>query len=197
MEPRNRDQGAIASGPTGPIMDIVTDITNIYELPPAGIAQWLASRGLPPYRGVQILKWLYQRRVARFDDMTDMTKALRRELAEHFTINLPEVVQERCSSDGSCKLRLRLGDGAMIESVIMPEPGHTAVCISSQVGCAMGCRFCLTGKIGLVRDLTRGEIVGQVFTAMNRMTEPKRLRNIVMMGMGEPLANYANVVSAL
>jgi len=178
-------------------MNLATAKTNIYDLPPEGLFQWLEDRAMAPYRGLQVLKWLYQRRCRTFDEMTDITKTLRQELAEHFIISLPEVVEERRSADGSSKLRLRMADGALIESVLMPEPKHSAVCISSQVGCAMGCLFCLTGSGGLARDLTRGEIVGQVIAVMGRMAEPKRLRNIVMMGMGEPLANYANVVSAL
>ncbi|MFZ0131023.1 MAG: 23S rRNA (adenine(2503)-C(2))-methyltransferase RlmN, partial [Desulfobacterales bacterium] len=132
-----------------------------------------------------------------FDQMTDLSKADRENLAQHFKIGRLATLRVEASRDGSRKYLFELDDKKRIESVLMPEPGHDTLCISSQVGCALGCRFCLTGKGGLVRNLSAGEIIAQVRDIQRDLSEPKRLTNIVLMGMGEPLANYANVTAAL
>ncbi len=160
------------------------------------------ERGLPAFRGRQVFRWLTTPGLSSFEQMTDLPKPLRAELAEEFSIALPEVAKEEVSQDGTRKLALRLSDGEIIECVLIPEADHYTLCVSSQVGCAMGCAFCLTARMGFRRNLTPGEITGQVVRAREvlRREEPdqgKPLRNIVFMGMGEPLANYGAVLKAL
>ena len=158
---------------------------------------WLKGRSIEPYRAEQILRWIYHRQADHFDQMTNLNKDLRNLLALHFSINRLETVRVEASKDGSKKYLFRLQDGLFIESVLMPERDHYTLCISSQVGCAQGCRFCMTGKGGLARNLDRGEIVSQVRDICNDITDSLRPTNIVLMGMGEPLANYNHVVSAV
>jgi len=160
------------------------------------------ERGLPAFRGRQVFRWLTTPGLSSFDQMTDLPKALRAELAEEFSIALPEVAKEEISQDGTRKLALRLSDGEIIECVLIPEADHYTLCVSSQVGCAMGCAFCLTARMGFRRNLTPGEITGQVVRAKEvlqreGLDQGKPLRNIVFMGMGEPLANYEAVLKAL
>ncbi|MGB8425440.1 MAG: 23S rRNA (adenine(2503)-C(2))-methyltransferase RlmN [Desulfobacterales bacterium] len=170
---------------------------DIKDLSLGQLQQWLARQGIAAYRGGQILRWIYERQLDSFDQMTDLSKADRENLAQHFKIGRLATLRVETSRDGSRKYLFELDDKKRIESVLMPEPGHDTLCISSQVGCALGCRFCLTGKGGLARNLSAGEIIAQVRDIQRTLSEPKRLTNIVLMGMGEPLANYANVTSAL
>jgi 23S rRNA (adenine2503-C2)-methyltransferase len=154
---------------------------------------FLAGQGKEKYRARQIFKWLYQKDADTFEEMTDISKELRRELADSAFISslTPEAVE--VSRDGTRKYLFRLPDGNSIESVLIPEEDRSTLCISSQVGCAMACEFCLTGTFKLTRNLTTAEIVNQV-CAVRREAD---VRNIVFMGMGEPLANLENVVRAL
>lgn len=161
------------------------------------LLQWLAVHHERPFRADQILKWLYVRLADGFDQMTDLSKSFRELLAGHFTIDRLPAAQVLSSSDGTRKFLFRLSDGQTVESVLIPERDHFTLCVSSQVGCAQGCRFCLTGQGGFVRNLTPGEIVGQVWEIRKRLDDPARLTNLVFMGMGEPLANYANLVAAV
>jgi 23S rRNA (adenine2503-C2)-methyltransferase len=161
------------------------------------LSQWLQQRGIAPYRAGQILRWIYARQTDRFEDMTDLGMPLRRLLEAEFTIGRLQKLQVAASADGSRRYLFGLGDGNRIESVLIPERGHDTLCISSQVGCALACRFCRTGQGGLVRNLTAGEILSQVRDVCNDVSRPERLTNIVLMGMGEPLANYENLVAAL
>lgn len=163
------------------------------------LAAWLAQQGRRPFRSEQIWRWIYLRQADHFDAMTNLAKPLRRALAEAFINPRLEVENEVASHDGSRKLLLRLQDGLHIETVLIPEKDHFTLCISSQVGCAQGCRFCLTARGGLVRSLTPAEIIGQVRDVQHRLDSGSGmpLTNIVLMGMGEPLANYNNVVQAL
>ena len=162
------------------------------------LAQWIADQGLPKFRNEQIRRWLYARRARSFDEMTDISKPTRQLLDAHFTITPPMIKQVETSVDGSRKFLFVLKDGNTIESVLMPERNHYTLCISTQVGCAMGCRFCLTGNSGLIRNLSKAEILDQVLGVMDELPENSpRLTNIVLMGMGEPLANYENVRQAI
>ena len=171
--------------------------TDIMDLSPEQLRQWLTDRKIASYRSGQISRWIYQRQVDSFAAMTDIGKPLRERLESRFTIGRLRQIRVEQSRDGSRKYLFGLGDGNRIESVLIPERGHATLCISSQVGCALGCRFCMTGKGGLVRNLTRGEIVAQVRDIRRGLDDPGRLTNIVLMGMGEPLANFDQVVSAL
>ncbi len=171
--------------------------TDIKELTIDQLTLWLQNRGYRPFHASQIFKWIYFYQVDAFDNMTDLAKELRRLLSAHFTINRLEKKQVERSKDGTLKYLFKLTDGKYVESVIIPERDHYTLCISSQVGCAQGCRFCLTGQYGLTRDLTKGEILSQVRDIANEMNDSTRLTNIVLMGMGEPLANYQNVVRAI
>lgn len=171
--------------------------TDIKELTIDQLVLWLESKDLEPYRAVQILKWIYLRQADTFDIMTDVGKEIRELLSRHFSIALLEKARIETSQDGSKKYLFKLNDGKYVESVLIPEKDHYTLCISSQVGCAQGCRFCLTARGGFVRNLTRGEIINQVRDVSKCLDDSKRLTNIVLMGMGEPLANYSNVVSAV
>ncbi|MFZ7126135.1 MAG: 23S rRNA (adenine(2503)-C(2))-methyltransferase RlmN [Desulfobacterales bacterium] len=171
--------------------------TDIRGLTRTALQEWLADKGEAGYRGDQIRRWLFQRMVTRFAEMTDLSRSLRALLADHFRIGALDIAEEAVSSDGSRKYLFRLQDGVMIESVLIPEKTHDTICISSQAGCAQGCRFCLTGSGGLERNLTAGEILGQVIEVRRTMDNPARLTNVVFMGMGEPLANYRPVAASI
>lgn len=178
-------------------MESLSNKKDIKELTKDQLVSWLENQGIKPYRAGQILKWIYLRQSDTFDIMTDLGKEIRTLLSRHFTINRLEKVCIETSQDGSKKYLFKLEDGKHIESVLIPEKDHYTLCISSQVGCAQGCKFCLTAKGGFIRNLTKREIVDQVRDVKNDLDDCKRLTNIVFMGMGEPLANYNNVVSAI
>ena len=148
----------------------------------------------PEYRSMQIFEWLYQRGVQDFSAMTNLPRELRELLAANFSATLPEVVDVQHSTDGTSKYALLAGS-EIIESVHMPEKERETLCISSQAGCSFGCKFCVTARMNLRRNLTAGEIVGQVLLAIKTHGRPTRL-NIVFMGMGEPMQNYDNVMKA-
>jgi 23S rRNA (adenine2503-C2)-methyltransferase len=185
--------------------DGVADRINLLGLPPVEMEAFAVGLGEKAFRGRQLLTWLYKRRVGDFGAMTDLGKGLRERLAEQAEVRLPEIVSEHVSADGTRKWLLRAGrsDGReqAIETVFIPEPGRGTLCISSQVGCALDCAFCSTGAQGFNRNLTAAEIVGQVWLASERIgTGPagqRAITNIVLMGMGEPLANYRNVLPAM
>ena len=157
----------------------------------------LEARGIPRFHAGQLYRWIFKRGVTDFDLMTDLSKALRARLREEFALTTPEVVSDELSSDGTRKFVLRLADGKRIESVFIPDTPSMTFCISTQVGCAMACGFCLTGKMGLVRNLTAGEIVGQVRVLVDALDMRRTRFNIVLMGMGEPLHNYDETMKAL
>ncbi len=170
---------------------------NIIELSPEQLTAWLRGQGIASYRAGQIWNWIYLRQAGSFDVMTDLSKKIRNLLAKQFVIGRLEAEKIETSRDGSRKYLFKLNDGKRIESVLIPERDHLTLCVSSQVGCAQGCRFCLTARGGFERNLSRAEIVAQVRDIKNGLHDPDQLRNIVFMGMGEPLANYNNLVSAL
>ena len=153
--------------------------------------------GLPKLRAKQVFRWIYRKGVTDFELMSDLPLELRAQLAQQFVISTPQLVHEARSTDGTRKFLFQLADGKRIESVFIPDTPKQTFCISSQVGCAMDCDFCLTGKMGFVRNLTTAEITGQV----RALAEATGLRdkpfNVVMMGMGEPLHNYDAVMSSL
>ncbi|MGD8251272.1 MAG: 23S rRNA (adenine(2503)-C(2))-methyltransferase RlmN [Desulfobacterales bacterium] len=178
-------------------MTEISPKTNILDMSRQQLARRLSERGEAGYRADQIRQWLFQKHADTFDEMTNLSKGLRSLLRAGFTIDIPVTVDLDESRDGSRKFLFRLKDGILIESVLIPEKDHDTLCISSQAGCAQRCRFCLTGTGGLERNLTSGEILGQVLAARVSMARPDRLTNIVFMGMGEPLANVDAVLSAL
>jgi 23S rRNA (adenine2503-C2)-methyltransferase len=175
-------------------MRVLTDLAELelHELEAA-----LEARGVAPFHARQIYRWLYKRGVTDLDRMTDIGRPLREILRTEFTISTPLTVGDERSTDGTRKFVLELADRRRIESVFIPDTPSMTFCISTQVGCAMSCGFCLTGKMGLVRNLTAAEIVGQVrilAAATGMLDHPF---NIVLMGMGEPLHNYDNTMKAL
>lgn len=172
-------------------------LTDIAEAELSTLERALEAMGRPRFHARQIFQWVYRRGVADFAAMSDLPRDLRAALERDFRISTPEVVRRERSGDGTAKLLLQLADGRLIESVYIPDtPGHT-FCLSTQVGCAMRCGFCLTGRMGIDRNLTAGEIVGQV-RVLARETRLLDARfNIVLMGMGEPLHNYDETMKAL
>ena len=170
---------------------------NILELDQSELVSWLGNQGVQSYRADQILKWLYTRQTDSFDRMTDLSNDLRVRLTDHFSIDRLAVEHIATSADGTRKYVFKLKDGKRVESVLIPERDHYTLCISSQVGCAQDCGFCLTARIGFERNLSKAEIVSQVRDIKNDLKIPKSLTNLVFMGMGEPLANYRNLIAAI
>lgn len=158
--------------------------------------EMIEKRGLEGYRSQQIRKWIFAHQAESFQEMTNLSKELRSFLASSCNISRLKMVKTESSLDGTKKYLFELEDGERIESVLIPERGHFTACISSQVGCAMGCAFCLTAKQGLIRNLKTSEIVNQIIQIRRSMDEPEKLTNIVFMGMGEPLANFEAVKKA-
>jgi len=181
---------------------------NLLDLDPAALAAWLAERGQKPFRARQVSRWVHQRFADDVHAMTDLAGALRTTLAAEAAVVGPTVIRDTTAGDGTRKWLLDAGGGNAVEAVYIPEDDRGTLCISSQAGCALDCAFCSTGRQGFNRNLTTGEIVGQLWHA-NRTLIAERLSapcvaaghapitNVVMMGMGEPLANYDNVVPAL
>ena len=173
---------------------ILIDVADL-ELPE--LEATLAQLGRPAFHARQIFQWIYRRGVTDFGLMTDLPRDLREQLGEHFRVGTPEVVRGEQSSDGTTKFLLELADGKQIESVCIPDSPGDTFCISTQVGCAMRCAFCLTGKMGIDRNLTAAEIVGQVRVLARSLALLDQRFNIVLMGMGEPLHNYDATMKAL
>jgi 23S rRNA (adenine2503-C2)-methyltransferase len=157
----------------------------------------VAEAGERPYRARQLAHWLHQRGAESFDAMLELPAALRTHLEQHFKLDAPSVTQVSSSADGTRKLLLRLHDGEAIETVIIPADKRVTLCLSTQAGCAMGCEFCATARMGLHRNLTAAEIVSQVAAARRELGEGEQFTNYVFMGMGEPLANYQRLIRTL
>ena len=149
------------------------------------------------YRVHQVFTWVYHYNCRDFSEMSNISKSLRSQLAEHFHFSLPKVQQRTHSKDGSIKYLLELNDGAVVECVWMPSESRKTLCLSTQVGCRLNCSFCLTASLGLKRNLTAGEIIGQHIAINEELEEKDQITNVVFMGMGEPLDNYGPVVNAL
>ncbi len=174
--------------------------TNLFGLDRAALEAVFVANGEKKFRAAQLMKWIYHQFETDFSKFTNFSKAHRVALAEKFDIRPPEIVAEHQSDDGTIKWLLRMGEGNAIETVFIPDGKRGTLCVSSQVGCSLNCTFCATGAQGFNRHLTTAEIIGQVWLAARQLgqsTTNRRLTNIVMMGMGEPLANYDNVLPAL
>jgi 23S rRNA (adenine2503-C2)-methyltransferase len=179
------------------VEDSVPKPVDLAELDPAELEAAFAELGLERFRSRQAFAWIYRRGVTDLEAMTDLPRELRASLATDFTITTPVIASRERSSDGTEKFLLRLVDGKHIEAVFIPDTPAMTFCISTQVGCAMACAFCLTGKMGLVRNLTAGEIAGQVRVLAGALGLRDKAFNIVLMGMGEPLHNYDAVMKAM
>jgi len=174
----------------------MTHLVDLKELSLPELEQVMAAWGQPAFRARQLAKWLYKG-VGTFEAMTDIARPFRAELARRARISELRVEQVAAAADGCRKFLFALEDGNLIESVLIPEEGHYTLCLSTQVGCAQGCRFCLTARRGLIRNLQAGEIVNQVLAVRRELPEELPLTNLVFMGMGEPLANFDALVRAL
>jgi 23S rRNA (adenine2503-C2)-methyltransferase len=161
------------------------------------LEDFVVSLGHKKFHARQIYNWIWKRGVTEFAGMTNLSRELRAAVAEEAIVSLPEVVQHQVSTDGTQKFVLRLADGKQIESVFIPDTPKQTFCVSTQVGCAMGCAFCLTGKMGLIRHLSASEIAGQVRLLATWLGLLDKPFNIVLMGMGEPLQNYDNTMKAM
>jgi len=183
---------------------------NLFDFDAGRLADWFAENGEKPFRARQVLRWMHRFGVDEFDQMTDVAKSLRTKLATEAEIRGPRAVRDSTASDGTRKWLLDVGGTNAIETVFIPEANRGTLCVSTQVGCALECAFCSTGKQGFNRNLTTAEIIGQVWYANRTLGALKQpgtgnkgddgeriISNVVLMGMGEPLANYDNTVSAL
>jgi 23S rRNA (adenine2503-C2)-methyltransferase len=171
--------------------------THLLEPHDQPLRDWLALRGQPAFRAAQVRKWLYEKRAGSFDEMTDLSKALREDLARDYQLWATEIVKHSRADDGTEKLLLQLADGGRIECVLLRDGDRRTICISTQVGCAMGCVFCASGLDGVERNLTSGEIVEQMLRLQQLLPADERIGYIVVMGMGEPLANLDRLLPAL
>ena len=175
--------------------------TNLLNYNLNGLTDHFAQMGEKPFRAKQVMRWIHQSGAQTFDEMTDLAKALRAKLQDNAVIGIPALMAAQESRDGTRKWLLDVGTGNGVETVFIPEAERGTLCISSQVGCALECTFCSTGRQGFNRNLTAAEIIGQLWWANKALgVTPKNERvisNVVMMGMGEPMANYDNVITAL
>lgn len=180
-----------------------TGKVNLLGMDLASMQQFFTEElGEKKFRAIQVLKWIHQRGVDNIDDMTDVSKALRDRLKECAEIVAPEVTFKKYSKDGTRKWVMKMPGGSAVETVFIPEDDRGTLCVSSQIGCALDCSFCSTGKQGFNRDLSSAEIIGQLWVAARSWDEPGKKRerhvtNVVMMGMGEPLLNFDNVVESM
>jgi 23S rRNA (adenine2503-C2)-methyltransferase len=176
--------------------------TNLLGLSVSKLGDFFEQLGEKRFRATQMVKWIHQMGERDFDQMTNLSKSLREKLHESAEICLPEVVSCQDSSDGTRKWLIKVEGGSCIEMVYIPEKDRGTLCVSSQIGCALDCSFCATGKQGFNRDLSTAEIIGQLWIAVESFDQfgtksPRRVTNVVMMGMGEPLMNFDNVVDAM
>lgn len=175
---------------------------NLLDYDLEGLAVFCDSLGEKRYRAVQLFRWIHQRGATQFDEMSDLAKSLREKLKTTAHIKALEVVSQHISSDGTIKWLFSVGGGDAVETVFIPEDGRGTLCISSQAGCAVGCRFCSTGHQGFSRNLTSGEITSQLwfaehFLRKHLQKDERQISNVVMMGMGEPLQNYSELLPSL
>ncbi|HCJ51933.1 MAG TPA: 23S rRNA (adenine(2503)-C(2))-methyltransferase RlmN [Gallionella sp.] len=175
--------------------------TNLLDFEPAAMTAWFAEQGEKPFRAKQVLRWIYKGGESDFDAMSDLAISLREKLKRTAWIHTPSVVREETASDGTRKWLLDVGTGNAVETVFIPEEDRGTLCVSTQAGCALDCSFCSTGKQGFNRNLSTAEIIGQVWWANHQIGKDGDgnwpVTNVVLMGMGEPLLNFDNTVSAL
>ncbi len=169
---------------------------NLFDLDRNGLQDLFVSLGEKPFRASQVMKWVYHRGVTEFERMSDLGKSLRARLAQEARLHVPGLFPGHESGDGTRKWLLPVDSGNCVETVLIPEPGRVTLCVSSQVGCALDCSFCATGQQGFNRNLRTAEIVAQLWQ-VSHLQSSRRVSNVVFMGMGEPLANFDNVVRAL
>jgi 23S rRNA (adenine2503-C2)-methyltransferase len=169
----------------------------LLDATPDELRTWMVERGHPGYHARQVFRWVFAHRAERFEAMSDLPKRLREQIDEEWTIFGTEVVHHHVAPDGTDKLLLACTDGRRVECVLMAEEDRRTVCISTQVGCGMGCVFCASGLKGVERNLSKGEILEQVIRLRNLLPADERLTNLVVMGMGESLANLDNLIAAL
>jgi len=173
-------------------------LPHLLELPPERLQSWCQDQGLPQDRAKQIRRWVFTQRARAFQEMTDLPRSLRDRLEETFALLKTSVVAHRRADDGTQKLLIELADGERTECVLLSDDRHhRTACVSTQVGCGMGCAFCASGLDGLLRNLSTGEIVEQLLQLARLLDPDERLSHVVVMGMGEPLANLDNVLAAL
>ena len=175
---------------------------NLLGLNQKSLEEFFVSIEERPFRAIQVMKWIHQRGISSFSQMTDLSKELREKLENNCVVKAPEVIYEKTSEDGTRKWVISVGNKDLIEMVLIPEKNRATLCVSSQVGCAVDCSFCATGKQGFSRNLNLDEIIGQVWVAANSFGVPRSpndrpITNVVMMGMGEPLLNFDPVVDAM
>jgi 23S rRNA (adenine2503-C2)-methyltransferase len=174
---------------------------NLLDLDGDSLTAWFAAQGEKPFRARQVLRWIHRSGVADFDAMTDIAKSLREKLKVTAVVQPPSVVSDKLSDDGTRKFLIDVGNGNAVETVFIPEDDRGTLCVSTQAGCALDCAFCSTGKQGFNRNLTVAEIIGQVWQANQALGavhgDERVISNVVLMGMGEPLANFENSVAAL
>ena len=179
----------------------VAEKIDLLDLDREGMEALVVKLGYKAFHGRNLLKWIHKHGVTDFDAMTDLSKKLREQLSEVAEIGLPEIIFEQPARDGTTKWLLELQDGQRIETVYIPDTGDTGkrgtLCVSSQVGCALDCSFCSTAQQGFNRNLSAGEIISQVWIAARELEEDQPLTNVVLMGMGEPLANFDSVITAM
>lgn len=170
-------------------------------------AEFLSTLNLPPFRANQVVQWIYKHRVTSFEQMTNISRPVRAMLAQHYTIDRPSIAAKQVSSDGTAKYLFQFADGQAVESVLIKQPKRTTLCVSSQVGCALGCAFCRTGTLKLKRNLSTTEIISQVLAVLDDVlltltpfdgsSTKEAFSNIVFMGMGEPFNNIDNVIRSV
>ncbi len=174
---------------------------NLLDLDRTGMVEFFTGLGEKRFRAEQVMKWIYHRHVDDFEQMTDLGKVLRAKLVERAEVRAPKVIFDKPSVDGTQKWLLGMDTGNAVETVFIPDKGRGTLCVSSQVGCGLNCQFCSTATQGFNRNLSTAEIIGQVWVAAkalgNQVHQQRKLTNVVMMGMGEPLLNFDNVVRAM
>ena len=186
---------------------MTTALTNLLDLDPAQLVAYCGELGEKPFRAKQLQRWIHQYGVADFAEMTDLAKSLREKLSTRAHVTAPAIISDHTSTDGTRKWVVDVGNGNAVETVFIPEENRGTLCISTQAGCAVNCRFCSTGKQGFNRNLSVGEIIGQLWMAEFELRKTKgveagpkgerQITNVVMMGMGEPLLNFEPTVTAL
>ena len=181
-----------------PVIELsIQPLRPILDLSGDELVAWLASVGQPKFRAGQIRRWLVERRIQSFEQMSDLPAKLRTQLTAEFRFSPFDIVRHQVAKDATEKLLLRLHDGELVECVLMRDPDRRTVCISTQVGCAMGCVFCASGLLGVKRNLTPTEIIEQVLVLHRMMKDDEQITNVVVMGIGEPLANYRSLMDSL